>query len=363
MAYRSGLQALQDSIKAADERAKAAQSGGFGSQLGYFTWQPGDRKILRFLDDDVIIDNFWNFVISNTGNPITFLVDPEDPDRLKRYMSPTPGIGWKKEFKTGALVEPTTAELGVGIAVLRDEVRGPDGKLHLQDVLTDKTDKENDKVTYPCRQFGVVQQNPKTFWHTLATSCLSRYGTICDRDYEITREGEGFNTKYSVIPLEQDPDLATIEAVQSFYFYGQPIDPEDPQRFLKCPQTLKEWAAYYGGEERYKFWLTPNDNTPAWLRSSWVGAPTPAPQTAPAFPTPPPPVTPRRGWIHPERDGRVRQGRHPQRRGPGPAGLGDELLHTEGHPAQGREARGVGAEEQGTGDGALLFVARGECRA
>ena len=99
MAYRSGLKALQDSIKAADERAKAAQSGGFGSALGYFAWQPGDRKILRFLDDDVIIDNFWNFVISNTGSPITFLVDPEDPDRLKRYMSPTPGIGWKKESR------------------------------------------------------------------------------------------------------------------------------------------------------------------------------------------------------------------------------------------------------------------------
>ena len=210
MTYRTGLKALQDSIKAADERAKAAQAG-FGSALGYFTWQPGDRKILRFLDDEVIIDKFWSFVISNTGSPITFLVDPEDPDRLKRYMSPTPGIGWKKEFKSGALVEPTPAELGVGIAVLRDEVRGADGKLHLQDVLTDKT---IDGVTFPCRQFGVVQQNPKTFWNTLATSCLSRYGTICDRDYEITREGEGFQTKYSVIPLEQDPDLTTIEAVQ-----------------------------------------------------------------------------------------------------------------------------------------------------
>ena len=53
------------------------------------------------------------------------------------------------------------------------------------------------------------------------------------------------------------------------------MNPEDPQRFLKCPQTLKEWAAYYGGEERYKFWLTPNDQTPAWLRGS-----VPAAQTA-----------------------------------------------------------------------------------
>jgi hypothetical protein len=284
MAFKTGLQALQESINAADQRAKLAREGGSSSQgYNYFSWKAGEKKILRFLTDDVLTENFYDFILDKTGSVKTFLVDPADPERLKKYMSPTPGIGWRKNWGTSQLEEPSTRELGVGIAVLRDEVRGADGKLHLQDALTDKV---IDNVTFPARFFGVVQQSPSNFWHTLATSCLSRYGTICDRDYEITREGEGFNTKYSIIPLEQDPDLATIEAVQAFYFYGQPYSAEDPQRFLKCPVTIQQWADYFSGEERFQHWLVPDDDTPAWLRAS---APVQYPSTA-AAPQPPVPA-------------------------------------------------------------------------
>lgn len=261
--FTTGLQALQDAIGDAEKRAAAAKSGGTGSSLGYISWKNGDKKIVRFLTDDILVENFYDFIVDKTGSTKTFLVDPSDPDRLKKYMSPTPGLGWRKNFGTGALEEPTTRKLGVGVAVVRDEVR-VDGKMVLEDALSDKV---VDETTYPARQFGIIQQSVTNFWHTLATSCFKRYGTICDRDYEITREGEGFKTKYSIIPLEPVEELSSIQAVQEFYFYGQPWDSADPQRFLKCPQTLQEWAQYFSGEERYKFWLTPDDETPAWLRA------------------------------------------------------------------------------------------------
>ncbi len=264
MAFKTGMQHLQDTINAADQRAKQARDNtGSSSNYSYLSWKPGDKKIVRFLTDEVLTENFYDFILDKTGSVKTFLIDPSDPDRLNRYKSPTPGIGWRKNWGTQQLEDPVVRELGVGLAVLRHEVRGDDGKMHLEDVITDKV---VDNVTYPARTFGLIQQAPSNFWHTLATSCLSRYGTICDRDYEISREGEGFNTKYSIIPLDPDPDLTTVEAVQSFYFYGQPWDADDPQRFLKCPTTIEAWAEYFSGEERYKHWLTADDETPAWLR-------------------------------------------------------------------------------------------------
>jgi hypothetical protein len=117
------------------------------------------------------------------------------------------------------------------------------------------------------RHFGIVQQSVSNFWHTLAVSCYKRFNTICDRDYLIERsEGTGLDTKYSIIPLSatlpNDPNLATIEAVHTFYDYGYQWDDNDPDRFLKCPQTLTQWAQYFSSEDRFKHWLVP-DNAPA----------------------------------------------------------------------------------------------------
>jgi hypothetical protein len=144
--------------------------------------------------------------------------------------------------------------MSVAVAVLRNEVQR-DGKLVIEDYLYDK---DVDGTPVPARFFGIVQQSISNFWHTLAVSCFKRYGTICDRDYEVSREGEGFDTKYSIIPLPEVADLTDIEVVKRFYGYGAPWNAEDPQRFLKCPMTTAEWASYFSGEERYQFWLTPD---------------------------------------------------------------------------------------------------------
>lgn len=256
MAFNSGMQALQNAIKDSEKRAEAAQSG-VGRSLGYINWKPGEKKILRFLTDDIITEPIYDFIVDNTGQTKNFLVDPADPDRLKRYMSPTPGIGWRKEFQTGRLVEPKPTKKGIGLAVLRKEVPGG-GRTQIEDLLYDK---EIDGKTYPSRTFGIVMQSITNFWHTLATSCFSRYGTITNLDYEITRTGEGKNTQYSILPYPEVPELNTVEAVQQFYFYGQEWDEKDELRFLKCPMTLDDWGKYFSGEERYKHWLAPKDGS------------------------------------------------------------------------------------------------------
>jgi len=253
MPFNSGIQALQNAIKDSEKRAEAAQSGG-GKTLGYINWKPNEKKILRFLTDDMLTENVYDFIVDNSGQTKNFLQPSDDPDRIKRYMSPTPGIGWRKEYKTEKLVEPKTTKKGICVAVVRTEKPGQP----VEDLLYDR---EIDGKSYPSRTFGIVMQGINNFWHTLATSVYSRYGSICTLDYEITRTGDGKDTKYSILPCNPVPELSTIEAVQQFYFYGQPWDENDELRFLKCPMTVHQWAEYFSGEERYAHWLTPKDGT------------------------------------------------------------------------------------------------------
>lgn len=259
--FTTGMAHMQEAIEEGKRKAaaaKAAATGASGSSANYFNWKPGDVKILRFLTDDVIIEHFAQFIFDNTGNTKNFMIPPSDPTILERYRSPAPGIGWQQNYRTKALEEPKPKKLGVGIAVLRKEEPNAEGKMELQDYLYEQ---EIEGTKYLSRHFGIVQQTVSNFWHTLAVNCFNRYGTICDRDYLIERSGEGFDTKYGIIPLDPDPELASAEAVQQFYFYGQPWTQEDPDRFLKCPQTLPQWAEYFSSEDRYKHWLAPKDGT------------------------------------------------------------------------------------------------------
>lgn len=258
MAFTTGMQALQDAIAQAEQKAEAAKSGGSGKALTYINWKPGEKKILRFLTDDTITEDFYSFIIDKGGQTKNFMVDPSDPHRLQRYMSPVPGVGWRKR-PNAPIEEPVTQKMSVCVAVLREEKPGEDGKLVIEDYLYDRV---VNGITYPSRTFGIVQQSINNFWHTLGVSCFKRFGTICDRDYEITREGEGFATKYSIIPLPEVPELNSVEAVKQFYFYGWDWDDNDADRFLKCPQTVLEWANYFSSEDRYKHWLTADGATP-----------------------------------------------------------------------------------------------------
>jgi hypothetical protein len=174
------------------------------------------------------------------------MVDSADPHRLERYRSPSPGIGWRKNPRTQVIEEPTLQKMSVNVAVLRKEEPGPDKKLVVEDDLYDR---EVNGVQLPSRTFGIIQQNPNNFWHTLANSCYARYGS--------TRTGSGFATKYDIIPLPPVPELDAVEKVQQFYYYGYQWDDNDPQRFLKCPQTVQQWAEYFASEDRYKWWLDP----------------------------------------------------------------------------------------------------------
>jgi hypothetical protein len=280
--FSSGSEVLAQAIEEGKRKSDAARSAASGKSLQYFNWRPGDKKIIRFINDDYITEYFYDFILDRTGNTKNFMVDPSDRERLFRYINRQTGVGMRRNPKTMVLEEPqlptpeakgpgAPRKMAVCVAVLRTEVRR-EGKLVIEDYLYDRDD---NGTAFPARYFGIVQQSISNFWHTLIVSCHARYGTLCDRDYEVTREGEGFDTKYSIIPLPEVPELTDTEMVKKFYGYGDPWDANDPHRYLKCPMTTHEWAEYFSGEERYRFWLDPAA-APAETESA------PAPAAAPA---------------------------------------------------------------------------------
>lgn len=250
MGFKTGTEAL---TQVSNESTRTKFEGAAGSRLNYFMWKPGEKKILRFLsEEDYLKGEFYEFISDNQGTTRSFLIDPDDPDRLLRYKSPTPGIGWKKDFKKG-LVPPKPITRGVAIAVLRHEVRDKDGKLVVEDVITQH---EVDGETFPARTFGLVIQSG-SFWASLE-SCRERFGSMVDRDYEIGRIGEKLDTKYTILPLPEDPALTDPAVVKEFYGYGVKTDENDPNRFLKCSTTTLDWAKNFSSEDRHKFFLSPD---------------------------------------------------------------------------------------------------------
>jgi hypothetical protein len=275
--FQTGAQAIRQAIEEGKRRSDAITAGS-GKSPNYFGWKPRDKKIIRFLADDMITADFYDFIVVKNGTTMSFLVDPAAPDLLEQFRSPSPGIGWRKNPRSGVLEEPKPRKLSVCMAVLRTEVRR-DSTMVIEDYLYDR---DADDTQLPARFFGIVQQGINNFWHTLAISCVNRYGTIVDRDYEITRSGEGFDTKYDIIPLPPVPELTDPDVVKRFYSYGEPWNANDPKRFLKCPMTTLEWATYFSGEERYRFWLTPEGSGPPSSEPSGIGEFHPATTSNPA---------------------------------------------------------------------------------
>lgn len=253
------------------EAAKSAAPARAGGYLNNFiSWSDGEQKILRFLDNDPISGQFYDWILTNDGKTKQFLIDPAKGDLVGKYASPTPGLGWRRDFISGNLEERKITKRGVGVAVLRDEVPAGSGKTEIVDHFYDL---EIGGKAYKARYFGIIIQGWNNFWNQIDGFAM-RYGSITDRDYLIERKGSGLDTRYHIIPMDPIEELRDIEAVQEFYGYGKPWPkrPEDnaseaekkawEERFLFCPQTLQGWADDFSSEDRVKHWLTPTGGTP-----------------------------------------------------------------------------------------------------
>ena len=268
--FSTGFASLQKSI----DEAKARNSFS-GNRLSFISWKSGDRKIVRFLTNDVITATTYSFVTTVDGKSQGFLVDPDKGDFVQKYASATPGgPGWQINYGTKQPEFPKGREQTFALAVMRDMVPKSGGGF---DVVDATTSTEYQGKSYNARTFGIIQQGLGNFWGSLK-GCHDVYGTICDRDYVILREGGDKDTRYVITPLDPVEELKDLATLQATYGYGAPRDKEDPERFMFCPQTLAEWADEYSGEERARRLLVPGGG-PA--QPVPAAAPAAAPQFAP----------------------------------------------------------------------------------
>lgn len=245
-----GIAALQKTIEEAKNRPARRNGGGedYSARLSqFFSWKDGEEKVIRFLTDDVSQDFYAEFVLTKDGKTQSFIVDPDD-NLVAKY-----GGKVRESFvnPSSPLIEPRLVKRAACVAVLREERPAGGGKTEIVDHLYERT---VGNAALPSRFFGIVRQSPSNFWPTLVESA-ARYGSICDRDYVIKRIGGGVDTAYSILPCDPIDGLRTVEEVQSFYGYGEPWNAEDPERFLRCPQTIQDWVKYYGSEDRIRYWL------------------------------------------------------------------------------------------------------------
>jgi hypothetical protein len=283
---RTGISAVESSLKGG-----GSSGGPTGRYLSYFILGDGESKVIRFLTDmeDIAVAEFYEFVLDRNGKYQNFVVAPsfhaDDPswqgeDWVRKFG------GKSKVYGSNDLEDPKARERIVGIAVEREEVPTEvNGRrvVKTQDKLA--AIEGRDGKMYDARNFFIVKQ-AKAFWNTVI-GYYHEFGTICDRDYKVTRTGTGRDVVYSVIPKNPDadwnPDGSSLAALQAQYGYGtgkdvdgQPLTQESDERFLYITQTLKDWMVNQASEERARAALVGGDE----ITAPPVNTPAPAPAWA-----------------------------------------------------------------------------------
>ncbi|QDF18637.1 ssDNA-binding protein [Gordonia phage Pupper] len=247
---KTGLDALKSAIKSA-----ASAGGAFGGKLAYANWKDGETHVIRFLTDveDILTCDFYEYIVDKDNKTQNFTVLPDVVEGAEDWVIKLGGKTREKGM-TGDLVDPRPKQRTVAIAVLREEdpqVINGRTVIKYRDVI-EEIEVKGEK--YPARKFLLVKQSHKNFWQPMV-GFYDEYGTLCDRDYKITRQGAKTDTTYQIVPKDPDGSDFDIKKHYEGYGYGRPYDEEDPDRYLFCPQTLPQWAESYGSEERVRYFL------------------------------------------------------------------------------------------------------------
>lgn len=248
---KTGFQAVQEAIDRSAER----NQGGSGF-LPYLNWKDDRKekgesyqKTLRFLTDEVVPCKIYEYIPCKDGKMRDFIVPSsvgvEGPDYVKES-----GVRVTQYGNKNNLIEPKARDMTIGLAVLREEVSEMvDGRrvLSYKDKMeTVKYEKDGEEVEETRPMFGLIKQSNQNFWGTVA-GYWSRYGTIIDRDYQITRNGGGVDTNYTIIPCDPIEGLRDEEEVKAAY--DPPTTLEKVIQDLASPERAKKLLLGEGESE------------------------------------------------------------------------------------------------------------------
>lgn len=236
MSYTTGLAA----VKAALDAQANYSSGNWISEL----WWDGkkspveNRQFVRFVTDDVISIPIHEYVPTLTGKKYDFICARELAEPRDCVICST----FTTQNDAGETIPAKPRTLTFGLVVIRkEEHETVNGRL--VPVYTDSMVEveDNNKVKKMVKDYRIIKQSQKTFWNNLH-GYFARYGTIIDRDYEISRSGNtGQNTTYTILPCDPIEGFRTPEEISA--------------RYNDSPQSIVEYIEYLGSKSRYDKFL------------------------------------------------------------------------------------------------------------
>jgi hypothetical protein len=265
--------ALNRGGKAAE---KEAESSSFG-KLNYFKLaKPGESMVLRFIDDDTD----WIYIrqhpmVATKGRPSDYPKDSSWPAVMgavcrkdKSFTDPgsTPHYTDCYICDAPEMVDSKGKKYGRGVrlwarAVVREAVYdGEDGPiLGYRDATHEITTKDasGNETKKTVRKIVLVNMAVKNFFGALQ-GFADIYHTVLDRDYLITRKGEGTDTDYNIVPLDKIEgfDLRTPELKAKYEAYAEEAD--------ASAAALEKVVLDLASDEFYAKFFDPTKQAPAW---------------------------------------------------------------------------------------------------
>jgi hypothetical protein len=207
---------------AAAVQAASTSGGDFPSfqRTEYFSIKSGDKAVVRFLTD-------YDSVADPNGELVGGWLGVKQHQNIKTKPQPADykGTSWPQRMAAPCRRDPIFASVYsdcyicdvikpadpmvkapsqrlYALAVVREPVM-VDGKQTYRDATRTVTRKsDGGEVSTEEKRIVVVNMGKKNFFDPLS-AYANRYGTILDRDYEITRHGDQLDTTYLIIPEDQ----------------------------------------------------------------------------------------------------------------------------------------------------------------
>jgi hypothetical protein len=243
--FKKGFGAVDEAVKNASRKSSGPRSNNIG-------WKDGEKKVLRFLDDEPLTIGFHEFTPCKDGKSRDFVCAAQLPEPRPCWIC----SNVQKKGFNGVMGPCRPRTVSVGYAALREEKR--DGRKFSYSDITHDVEGVSDEILKELKgtsavvegstvknvpTVGVIKQAVGNFWDNVAAYYV-RYGTTTDRDYEITRHGNDKNTKYVPIPCDVVDDLKTQEDVDDHYALAKLLHP-----------TIAEWVERMGSTAYYDYHL------------------------------------------------------------------------------------------------------------
>lgn len=231
-----------EALFAAAEEAKSAKSG-TGGNFKYFQLKDGQTQLIRFISNDVIPVTIFNIksaegkFLEPVDTEMTYLENPR-PCIIRDYPNIFFGTSQKGEKYP---MKPTLA--GLGLLVKREEYfENVNGKRVRKVRDLEEEFKDSNGVITKKVIIYLAKMTQSTFWDNLKSVYLRNDKSITTRDLEVTRTGNGPQTKYSFYPMELED-------------WSQPGEAEAHYTELFGEDALPDrdaWVEYRASEAYYK---------------------------------------------------------------------------------------------------------------